>query len=450
MRAGISIIAVASVAWIVTLATTNAPSDPPRLSAGEPLPDGLSLFGGAPARPPSEPVEAPPEPVAPPEPPAANVAPADAPPRFKPVDRAARPTVAARPFYVTSLDAASSAHSIARYSKGFPDPAGLVVAAKIDGKAVSFVHPSVTRDASGTYFLYALERRYGEPLFERIAVFTSRDGKKFSYRRAVFKGRAFSSAYFVFDDGVFRAWYTQTPGKRPGIYYAESRDGLHFREIGGARSRPRYIDYVVRDGSRWYALMTTGVPRQPDEPFLATFRDPREAHFNDIGHVARARPISARLARPARIGARELVIEPGKSRLRRGDAIVLERASAGPTDDVVQIESVDGATLRLRGEVRFDYEPGDEIRVADRRRVGPSFVCRARDGTWKGIFSASAAFPRLPNELTLAYRAPSIRGPWTFDRTAVAPLLTLENEQITRSVSQPTPVTESPDVTKCE
>jgi hypothetical protein len=380
-----------------------------------------------------------PEPHAPPVPPRP---PSVADPRPRTSD------LARGPFYVSTLDWTAQTYSIARYSRGRPLPSGSVAAVHRDASksCPGLNEPSITRDAGGTYFLYSSERVCGAR-HPRVALWTSADGRRFTRRGEILTGTGAWTAYVVYDRGVFRAWYAEQ-GPERGLYYAESRDGLHFRRVGGRKGARPYAVRVVRAGRRWYVFYgrRTRGRRPRTRAALLEFSDPHQATYTDAGPMTHDRPVGDTLSAVAGKGSRALrVAVPG--RIRVGATVVV--AGRAGTGDAVQVRRVDGRWLHLDRPLRVRHAPGDHLALAESLGAVPSYVCRGRGGTWEGIFTTLQPLHETLFQLTLAYRARSIDGPWRVDRSAKAPVLAHENQQYRRVVVSPAPVTRRPDVAAC-
>ena len=83
-------------------------------------------------------------------------------------------------------------------------------------------------------------------------------------------------------------------------------------------------------------------------------------------------------------------------------------------------------------------------------KIDASYVCRTTEGRWRGLFTAFGATGDLfAFEWTVAYKAPSLLGPWTVDRDAPTPYLQLWNGGAKASVENPTPVRADAGLATC-
>ncbi len=382
-------------------------------------------------------------------------------------------------------------YEIGRYIRGEASPVGPV--ASPEGCILGF--PSVTRDSSGLYWLYATEHDCVE--LQWVVAFTSTDGVNFTrhgpvIRRLPGEGQM-RAAYVVYDAGVFRAWFaTDAPGMLWGqnIYYAESTDGLNFQRIGGIKatispdgwdSGAIGVDTVVRDDTtgEWYAFFA-GMNRELTRlmPGVLRFRDPRQEPYEKIGPIASPRPrLRTQLVADATAGALSVAVADA-TLFRVGDLVVVTndrstdatasralpehsarfglvpqqpRAPDRPVivADAAQVVGRSTNQLYLSLPLRSSYQTGDTVVVIDARKISLSYVCRASDGTWLGIFTVFNATPLMGSEYTLAYRAPGPTGPWQIDYTRPAPVFSPYNNDFKVSVENPDAVTTSPSVQSC-
>ncbi len=347
----------------------------------------------------------------------------------------------------------SGRYTLGRYVNGDPEPVGPIAESACD-----LWSPSLIR-ARGRYWLYAAENDCRE--WQRLVLFSSDDGVRFERIGAAIRRRPgegqLRMPYVVFDGGLFRAWYTIDEGERQGqqLVYAESRDGLRFRRLAGPRARagPGRLDsgaitveMVFRDPSSgtWNLLYTGYDPAlERARPALMTFANPRQRRYAKRGAIGQIRDRRGDLLAPAAAGAREL--RAGGGPFRRGDPIVI---AAGSDPEPARIIAVDGEVLTLDGPLRLDHEAGEPLALADASKISPSYVCR--DGRrWRGLFTLFGAPPRLNGEYTAVVSAEALSGPWTLDRAARFPALSPANGELKRSVENPTPVTEGPDLQAC-
>jgi hypothetical protein len=308
------------------------------------------------------------------------------------------------------------------------------------------VWPAATEDHAGHLFLYVSERRCDEPVWRHVSLFVSANGTMFRRAGTVSTtpdgNTDLYSGYVVDDGGKFRGWFQTSDGLR----YGESNDGLQFR-LRGPAGPGGQIDFIFKRRDRWYFLYTR--PRRPDSwvPALMTF-DPRKERFRDAGPIASNRPIQTQMTGTARRGDSEL--RTGSTQgFSEGDLIVV--APSRGLADVVRVSGVGAKSLKLATPLRRSHQSGETVAVSDRRKVSPSFVCRRANGNWSGIFTVFEAVPGTLYEQTLAYRAPSLHGPWRIDYRAPAPVFTLDNrgDVPERSVENPTPVMTSPRLPHC-
>ena len=355
-----------------------------------------------------------------------------------------REPIARGPFYVSTLDWTAQSYSIARYEHGRPQPYGALAAVRVDAskRCPGLTSPSVTRNSAGTYFLYASERTCHAPRDRRVTVWTSPDGVDFQ-RRGRVRGAAIEAGYVVYDRGVFRAWYS---GSRGELLYGESRDGLRFAQVGGPKGPSGDPAFVVKNGEEWFLAQSSSRDGH-QVPTLLEFGAPRQPRYREVGFDVSRRGAGARVAARASRGQRSLELSSTR-RVKPGDLIVVPAGSVAA--DAAQVERVDGRTVRLRTSLRASHRPGDDVELAGGGSVAPSYMCRESDGSWAGMFTVYQALPSALYEITLVYRADSIRGPWRVDRGARAPILALENEQRRRAVLSPTPVTRGPAVRRCD
>jgi hypothetical protein len=355
-----------------------------------------------------------------------------------------REAIAKGPFFVSTLDWTAQSYALARYEQGRPQPYGAIARVSIDAsrRCPGLSTPSVTRDAAGTYFLYASQRTCDKPVTRELTLWTSTDGVNFTRRGPVRGDREMGGTHVVYDRGLFRAWYSRVDGQ---LLYGESRDGRQFTRVGGGRAPAGDPEQVVKHNGEWY-LVYSRLHGAHQRPVLLKFADPRQPRYEEVAFDVPRRSTGARLAAPSATGQRAIDLTDAHA-VKPGDLVVV--ATRGEEADASQVERVDGSTVRLRSGLGVAHTPGDRVELAGAGSIVPSYVCRERDGTWAGIFSVFQALPSTLYEVTLVYRAESINGPWRVDRHAQAPILALENEQRRRSVVAPAAPTRGVGVPRC-
>lgn len=376
----------------------------------------------------------------------------------EPPDRAVSPV-----FYVNMYDEArpgyDDGYKIGRYSGGRPAPVGPVATGEQSERRQcgGVVWPSATQKRRSV-FLYATEWACDGGRWDRLVAFTSTDGRSFARRRVVLQRRpgdsAFGFAFVVYDQRLFRAWWIAVRGgngitvKRgqADLLYAESDDGLHFHQVGGVKAHIEQLDFLTRHRGRWYLFHTVERNKGDYAPALVTFTNPRQAHYRQAGFIGTTRQLSTTLTESAAAGDTTLAVG-STAGFRTGDLIVLSSVR-GFVSEPKTVTAVRPGRLVVQ-PLDAAHAAGETVATADARKVAPSYVCRNANGVWGGIFTVYEAVPRTLLEMTLAYRAPSPRGPWRIDYRFPAPLFPMWNGAKKRSVENPTPLLRSPEVQRC-
>ena len=366
--------------------------------------------------------------------------------------RGAQPSVGSVPLYVNMLGS-SNRYSLGRYVNGEPDPVGSIARSRCD-----LWGPSVTK-ARGHFWLYADESDCSQ--WRHIILFKSRDGVHFRRYGAVIRRShgegELRMPYVVFDQGVFRAWYTVDAGPKLGqsLVYAESQDGTHFRSFPGARARAAGIDrgamtvemvFRMRHRRGWRLLYTAfNAALTRARPALMSFGDPRQRHYRKRGSIGGLRDLRTTLTSDVSAGDRRLGV--AASAFQPGDPVIVA-AGSSLTPDASTIVDVQGNELLLSNPLRFDHGAGDQVAAAGSRKMSPSYVCRSGK-RWSGLFTVFEPVPRAESEYVVAVSANRLSGPFALDRKSRFPLLSASNEEFKRSVENPTPVTTGPQAPHC-
>jgi hypothetical protein len=353
-----------------------------------------------------------------------------------------REPIANGPFYAATLDSAAQSYGITRYVDGRPSPVGERLRVRVDAsrRCPGMTGPSVIRTATG-YRLFAGEATCDNPDRPRVVVWDSPDGLRFQRRGIVRATPPMEFASVLRDGDSFRAWY------RAGrdVYYAESSDGINFTTIGGPKIQNATPSHVMKHGNRWYLASSRNPAFRPD-PTLYEFKDPAQPSYTNLGSVLTRRFARTRVAAPARAGQRTIRLRSTRG-IEPGDLLLVTTRLLQA--DPVQVTRVRGRAVRLKTPLIVSHAPGDAADIASAGEVSPTYICRGSDGSWAGIFTSTRILPDVLFQAPLLYRARSIRGPWRIDRSARAPILSMENRERRRAVNGQTPVTRGPEARRC-